>query len=90
VEDPLTRKEPFAMKTTTKTATTSDRAAKRAHNAAQALIDKVYRQRCANIQIDIMDMSKVSAEGHRLLKEGADEAKLADGIAAFVETIRKN
>lgn len=73
-----------------KTAATSDRAAKRAHKAAEALIDKVYRQRCANIQIDIMDTPKVFAEGLRLLKEGADETKLGDGLAAFVETIRRN
>lgn len=72
------------MKTTTSTPLT-----KRAHKAAEALIDKAYRQRCANIPIDLMDIPKVFAEGFRLLREGADEARLGDGIAAFVETIRK-
>lgn len=73
-----------------KTTTTSDRAAKRAHKAAEALINKVYVRRCANIQIDIMDTPKVFAEGMRLIQEGADEARLGDGLAAFVETLRKN
>jgi hypothetical protein len=56
-------------------------------NKAVKLIESTYYKTCSGIQIDIMDISKVFAEGHKALAEGRD---LATAIRTFVETIRKN
>ena len=51
----------------------------------RSLIEKTYYANCTNIPINIMDISKVFAEGHKALAEGRD---LKTAIVAFVDTIR--
>jgi hypothetical protein len=67
------------------------RGEKIAANRIDKRIDAVYRARCANIQISVMDIGKVFAVGRKAIAEGVNgDAELGDRIAAFVETIRKN
>jgi hypothetical protein len=54
---------------------------------ARNLISKTYTESCSGISIDMMDISKIFAEGHKALAEGRD---LKTAIVAFVETIRKD
>lgn len=58
---------------------------------AEKLIDRqieaAYRRTCCGVQINIMDISKVFAEGRKALAEGR---ALDEAIPAFVETIRQN
>jgi hypothetical protein len=61
------------------------RAEKIAHNKAEKLIDKVYNENCANIQINVMDIGKIFKVGHAALAAGKD---LKTAIVEFVETIR--
>lgn len=58
--------------------------------AADARINTAYCRNCSGIQIDIMDIGGVFAEGRRLIAAGADDTALAEGIVAFVQTIRRN
>jgi len=53
-------------------------------------IDAAYNKTCSGVQINMMDILKVAKVGYKLLSEGADDAKLEEGIKAFVETIRVN
>lgn len=62
----------------------------RSEKAMEKKVEQAYYATCSGIQIDIMDISKVFAHGLKVLSEGADDAKLATEIRAFVETIRKN
>jgi len=50
-------------------------------------IDKLYRENCSGIQIDIFDIPKVFAEGRKARAEGRD---MKDAIVSFVNKIRKN
>lgn len=54
-------------------------------NQERNLIDRVYNENCRNIQINIMDIGKIFAEGHKALAEGRD---LKTTIVEFVEKIR--
>jgi len=51
-------------------------------------IARLYRERCSNIQINIMDISKIYDDAREGIAAGLDDAALGDRIAAFVETIR--
>jgi hypothetical protein len=51
------------------------------------LIERIYRQNCSGITIDMLDIGKVFAEGRKAAAEGRD---LKEAIVTFVETIRKN
>ena len=62
----------------------------KAEKLTEARIGKAFRARCCNIQIDVFDLAKVSAVGRQAVADGADDDALADRIAAYVETIRKN
>jgi hypothetical protein len=55
-------------------------------------IERAYYARCGGIQIDIMDIGKVFKVGQGFLTTypNATDDQLADRIAAYVETIRKN
>lgn len=60
-----------------------------ANNKADRRIDAAYRKHCCNIQINVLDIGKVFACGHKLIEQGADDVALAAGILAFVQTIAK-
>ncbi len=59
----------------------------KADKALDREIDKLYRENCANIAIDIMDIGKVFAEGRKARMEGRD---MKEAIVSFVNSIRKN
>lgn len=50
-------------------------------------IDKLYRENCSGIQIDIFDIPKVFAEARKAKAEGRD---MKGAIVSFVNSIRKN
>lgn len=51
------------------------------------MIEQVYSANCSGIQIDVMDINKLFAEGRRAFHAGED---LAPAIVSFVQKIRKN
>jgi hypothetical protein len=53
-------------------------------------ISAAYSRTCSGVQVDIMDLGKISNVGRKAIAEGCDDKQLGDRIAAFVETIRKN
>lgn len=59
----------------------------KADKALDKEIEKVYRENCSGIAIDIFDISKVFAEGRKAKAEGRD---MKDAIVSFVNSIRKN
>ncbi len=59
----------------------------KADKALDREIDKLYRENCANIAIDIFDIPKVFAEAKRAKAEGRD---MKEAIVSFVNSIRKN
>lgn len=61
--------------------------ASKADKALDREIDKLYRENCTNIQINIMDIPRVFAEARKARAEGRD---MKDAIIAFVNSIRKN
>lgn len=60
-------------------------ASPRAEAYIDKMVDKVYRENCSGIQINMMDIPKVFAAGREALAEGRD---LKTAIIEFVETIR--
>lgn len=50
-------------------------------------INAIYVKNCANIQISIMDITKVFAEARKARSEGRD---MTQAIIQFVDSIRKN
>jgi hypothetical protein len=65
-------------------------ARKNSTKAADRRIELIYYRACSGIQINVMDISKVFAVGHKAIAEGADDAALEVAIVTFVNTIRKN
>ena len=63
---------------------------KKRANRVNAWVEKAYRETCNGVQINVMDISKVFAEGNRLLAEGADWEQLKLGIRTYVDSIRQN
>ena len=61
--------------------------ASKAEKALDREIDKLYRENCSGIQIDIFDIPKVFAEARKAMAEGRD---MKEAIVSFVNTIRKN
>ena len=53
-------------------------------------IEKVYRERCSGVQVNMMDIGKIFFAGYDAIAEGVDDQELGNRIAAFVETIRRN
>lgn len=53
-----------------------------------ATIERLYRQRCSGIEINIMDISKVFKVGHAAIAAGLDDSAVGDAIYDFVQTIR--
>lgn len=50
-------------------------------------IERLYREHCNGIQIDIWDIAKVFEAGRKAYAEGTD---MKDAIIKCVEAIRKN
>ena len=67
---------------------TTGRTAKRRQQEIDRRIDHAFRTRCNGIPVPMLSISKIFDHGRQLIAQGADDAALADGIAAFVETIR--
>ena len=53
-------------------------------------IEAAYLGTCKGVQVSMMDIPKIFAEGRKAVAEGADDEALRARIVAFVETIRKN
>ena len=63
------------------------RAEKKIYDLLETEIDRVYRESCQNIQVDMMDIGKIFLVGHQAIEENKD---LRQAIVDFVQTIRKN
>lgn len=50
-------------------------------------ISKAFYSTCSGIQIDIMDIPKVFAEGQAAINAGADDEKLAEIVLNSVQTL---
>lgn len=59
----------------------------KADKALDREIDKLYRENCSGIQIDIFDIPKVFAEARKARTEGRD---MKEAIVSFVNKVRKN
>jgi hypothetical protein len=59
-------------------------------SASDRLIERIYRQSCSGVQIDIMDIDKVFSVGHAGIADGLSVTDLTKVIVDFVQTIRKN
>jgi hypothetical protein len=62
----------------------------KADKAIDKRIETIYYRNCSGIQINIMDIPRVFAEGRKAIAEGADDTALTAKIVAFVESIRHN
>lgn len=49
----------------------------------ERLIEELYRRYCSGIQINIMDIGKVFAEGDRLLAKNQTLEEVGQGLRAF-------
>lgn len=63
------------------------RAEKIARTKADRRIGAAFRMRLMNTEINVMDISKIYAEGHKAIAEGVDDVVLGDRIYAFVQSI---
>ena len=61
----------------------------KAERIADDRISRAYYGTCCGIQISILDIPRVFAEGRRAIANGADDAQLAAAIFGFVQTISK-
>ena len=61
------------------------RAEKTAKKKADNLIEKTYLENCSGVTVNVMDIGKIFAEGHKALAEGRD---LKTALVEFVEKIR--
>lgn len=59
----------------------------KAEKALDNEIDAIYREHCANIQIDIMAIPSIFAEAKKARAEGRD---MKDAIVNYVNSIRRN
>ena len=70
-------------------------AARKISKKAQDKLNKdrvvaAYNATCNGIQVNVMDLSRISAVGDAAIAEGVDDIVLGQRIRAFVETIRGN
>ncbi len=61
--------------------------ASKADKALDREIDKLYRENCANIQINIMDIPRIFQVAKEARAQGKD---MKEAIVTFVNSIRKN
>jgi hypothetical protein len=59
----------------------------KAEKELDAEIDRLYREHCDGIQIDIMSVPSIFAEARKARAEGRD---MKEAILNYVNTIRKN
>ena len=62
----------------------------KAEKIADARIERLYREGCCGVAINIMKIGAVFKAGHAAIATGADDAAVKAAIVAFVETIREN
>lgn len=53
-------------------------------------IERAFYKSCSGVQINVFDMPKVFRAGRLLVDEGLTDEQLAEGVRAFVDTIRRN
>ena len=58
--------------------------------ANEKRVEQAFYTSCSGVQVNIMDLSKITREGLRLIETGADDEHLANGVRTYVDTIRKN
>ena len=51
---------------------------------------KAFNATCNGIQVNVMDLSRISNVGEKAIMEGVDDVVLGQRIREFVETIRGN
>ncbi len=61
--------------------------ASKADKALDREINKLYRENCANIQINIMDIPRIFKVAKEARAQGKD---MKEAIVTFVQSIRKN
>ena len=62
----------------------------KAERIADDRISRAYSGTCNGVQISVLDIPRVFAEGRRAVAEGVDDAQLAARVFGFVESIRHN
>lgn len=67
--------------------TKAERADKKLAKQQDDLINKAYMATCKNIQIPMMKIPSIFAEGRKALADGADYEALKTRIRAYVDTI---
>lgn len=50
-------------------------------------IERAYGASCCGVQINILDIGKVFEYGRMQIAKGVDDAALASGIRAYVDTL---
>lgn len=62
-------------------------ATKSADKKMDRRIEAAYYRSCTGLQISIMDIGKVFEYGRHQIADGVDDAQLAAGLRAYVETL---
>ena len=59
----------------------------KAEKQADKRIEQAFYKNCSGIQINIFDISKVFAEGRKLVAEGKTDEELGAGLLTFTKSI---
>ena len=63
---------------------------KKMKDPTELRVEQAYYRTCSGVQVNILDIPKIFAEGRRIVEAGADDALLGTKLRAFVDTIRCN